>query len=895
VLPGGRRALALGALAGAFLAAMLAAGPASAATTARVQANTLRITGDGAGDKLLLGLQPGSAIVDLGEDGTIDFTFDRSTFTAIDVNAGGGDDEVRIQQLGGTITEAITVNGGAGDDRLIGSAAPETFLGGTGDDFVDGNIGADTASLGGGADHFQWDPGDGSDTVDGQGGEDQLDFNGSNIGEEINVLANGPRVRFTRNVAAIAMDLDGLERIAFRALGGADTVTVGDLRGTDAKSVDVNLNGFDGNGDGAADTVDALGTDGDDRVTFLGSDGRQVVSGLGAQTRVTGGEEANDMVGASTLGGADSFSMTVGAAGQIPFFANGGDDADVIRYSGTADPDTISVARNGIFVATFAPATALLNSTMVESLVVQGLAGADTLAALNGIGALTSLTLDGGADGDDLRGGDGADTLLGGSGDDHVDGNIGADTALLGSGDDTFQWDPGDGSDVVEGHGGDDRLAFNGSNAGEIVELSPNGSRTQLTRNIANITMDFDGIENVVARLLGSTDTFAVNDLGGTAVRFVDADLSGFDGAGDAAVDNVIVRGTAGADRITLSSPGGFPVVEGLSERVVVEGQEAANDVVSVEALGGDDTVTAGREVHGVAGYNVDGGEGADVVRYNGTDQDDQIVIARNGAAVAAFAPLGSPVNSTAVESLVVQGLAGADTLAAQNGIGTLTSLTLDGGDGDDDLRGGDGPDLLLGGKGEDDVDGNIGADRALLGPDADVFQWDPGDGSDVVEGQGGDDRLDFNGSNAGEEIHVFANGERAQLTRNIANITMDFDGVEALAVRALGSADTITVDDLGSTDVDAVSLDLAAFGGAGDGAADSVILNGTDRRDNVQVTANGAQVQVAGLAAAVTITGSEPALDTLRVQTLAGNDDVTVAPNVADLIATLVDLGADD
>ena len=67
------------------------------------------------------------------------------------------------------------------------------LLGGTGNDLVDGNIGADTARLGAGDDHFQWDPGDGSDTVEGEGGTDALDFNGSNIGEQIDVSANGSR------------------------------------------------------------------------------------------------------------------------------------------------------------------------------------------------------------------------------------------------------------------------------------------------------------------------------------------------------------------------------------------------------------------------------------------------------------------------------------------------------------------------------------------------------------------------------------------------------------------------------------------------------------------------------------------------------------------------------
>ena len=34
---------------------------------------------------------------------------------------------------------------------------------------------------------------------------------------------------------------------------------------------------------------------------------------------------------------------------------------------------------------------------------------------------------------------------------------------LMGAGDDTFVWDPGDGSDTVEGQAGADTLLFNGS------------------------------------------------------------------------------------------------------------------------------------------------------------------------------------------------------------------------------------------------------------------------------------------------------------------------------------------------------------------------------------------------------------------------------------------------
>src|SRR6476661_27815 len=100
-------------------------------------------------DKVALRLQgasPTTLQVDVGEDGSADFSFDRSTFTGIDVDAGGGDDDVRVDQSGGPFTdETVTIDGGSGDDTLIGGSGADVFEGGPGDDFVDGNIGADQA------------------------------------------------------------------------------------------------------------------------------------------------------------------------------------------------------------------------------------------------------------------------------------------------------------------------------------------------------------------------------------------------------------------------------------------------------------------------------------------------------------------------------------------------------------------------------------------------------------------------------------------------------------------------------------------------------------------------------------------------------------------------------
>ena len=86
-----------------------------------------------------------------------------------------------------------------------------------------------------------WNPGDGSDTVEGQDGADTLAFNGANIFETIDVSANGGRARFTRDIANITMDLNGVETIDFKALGGADKITVHDLSGTDFTAVKIDL------------------------------------------------------------------------------------------------------------------------------------------------------------------------------------------------------------------------------------------------------------------------------------------------------------------------------------------------------------------------------------------------------------------------------------------------------------------------------------------------------------------------------------------------------------------------------------------------------------------------------------------------------------------------------
>ena len=118
----------------------------------------------------------------------------------LDLNGQAGNDTIDASKLKANLVK-LTINGGDGDDIITGSA---------GNDLVNGGRGNDTAFLGAGDDTFVWNPGDGSDIVEGQAGTDTMLFNGANVNENINISANGSRVRFTRDVANITMDLNGL-------------------------------------------------------------------------------------------------------------------------------------------------------------------------------------------------------------------------------------------------------------------------------------------------------------------------------------------------------------------------------------------------------------------------------------------------------------------------------------------------------------------------------------------------------------------------------------------------------------------------------------------------------------------------------------------------------------
>ena len=231
------------------------------------------------------------------------------------------------------------MDGGAGDDVVQGGDGDDVLIGGDGDDDFDGGDGDDVAFLGDGDDDFVWNPGDDNDVVEGQSGTDGLRFTGANGAETVDITANGGRVRLSRDVASVLMDLNDLEEVTFRALGGADRVTVGDVSGTDLTGVTTDLRGADGQPDGGADEVRVQGTNGDDVVQVMRSGAQQTVVGLTARVSVAGAETGLDRLMVNGVGGADVVEASTLPA-SMPIVADGGADDDVLI--GGAGDDALS-------------------------------------------------------------------------------------------------------------------------------------------------------------------------------------------------------------------------------------------------------------------------------------------------------------------------------------------------------------------------------------------------------------------------------------------------------------------------------------------------------------------------------------------------------------------------
>jgi Ca2+-binding RTX toxin-like protein len=556
------------------------------------------------------------------------------------------------------------------------------------------------------------------------------------------------------------------------------------------------------------------------------------------------------------------------------------------------------------------------------------------------------------SDHDTLLGKGGIDFLFGGSGNDTLTGGDADDQVFGEAGDDRFIWNPGDDTDLYEGGAGNDTTEVNGGNGDEQFTTTANGTRVRFDRlNPAPFSIDMGTMENLVLNMNGGNDTFSAtgnlaalisvtvdggagNDtilgsngadrlFGGDGDDFIDGQ-QGSDtavlGAGndvfqwDPGDGSDIVEGGDGTDTMLFNGSGGDEQFEASANggrlrftrnlgSIVMD----TNDVerVDVNALGGADKVTvndlSGTDVTEV-NVNLAGtiggtaGDGlADTVVTAGTNGADVIDVVGAGTSVSVVG-LAARVNVTnsegANDTLAINAQGGDDHITATTLPAGIARLTIDGGAGDDTILGSQGADTLIGGDGDDFVFGDNGNDIANLGAGDDVFQWDPGDGNDTIEGGDGADKMLFFGANIAERVDIVANGGRVSFIRDIANVTMDLNDVETIEFRALGGEDNIVVGDLSGTDITRVDIDLRGPNGGGDGAADTVTVNGTQGADVIGVTGDAGGINVFGLQADVNVFFQEVANDRLTLNGQGGDDVIDARGLEADGIQLTVNGG---
>jgi len=627
-------------------------------------------------------------------------------------------------------------------------------------------------------------------------GSDQLTVIGDSLDNDVTLSRNAAGAILV-NGGAVAT-VGGTPTVAnttlIQAFGqaGDDDISLSEINGA---LPDANLFGGAGNDrlTGGSGNDQLFGQDGND--TLLGKGGFDLLFGGEGNDTLTGGDADDQMFG---QGGNDRMIWNPGDDSDL---MEGGEGTDTAEVNGGNGAEQFTLTANGTRVRfdRVTPAPFSIDIGTTENIVVNMNGGDDSFDASGNLATLISVTVDGGTGNDSIRGSNGNDVLLGGDGNDFIDGQQGADTALLGAGDDVFQWDPGDGSDVVEGQDGTDTMLFNGSNIGEIFNVSANGGRALVTRDIGNITMDLNDVERIELRALGGVDVINVSDLSATDVTEISIDLAGSTaGTADGVRDQITAAGRDSADNVTIATVGAETTVTGLPATLRIANADATNtvtDALVINTGAGDDTVNASALLTTGVSLNVDAGAG-----------NDQI-----------------------------QGGAGADVLSGGAG-----NDVIDGNRGNDTAFMGDGNDLFVWnpGDGSDTIDGQAGFDTHEFN----------GSGADenISLAAGGNDVLLTR--NVGNIVMTQDNFERVEIFAGDGIDNIDIGDLRGTDVREVvvdlakvadgtsgdGVRDTVTVN--GSLRSEILTVTASGDDLIVNGLANTMRITNTDIKDNIVV-----------------------------------------------------------
>ncbi|HET9740459.1 MAG TPA: calcium-binding protein [Solirubrobacteraceae bacterium] len=407
------------------------------------------------------------------------------------------------------------------------------------------------------------------------------------------------------------------------------------------------------------------------------------------------------------------------------------------------------------------------------------------------------------------------------------------------------------------------------SAAAALAVFPAAASAATVTVNGTNITVAGDATDETIT-IADANGVITVDGAATTAAANDTFDLTVNAGAG---ADTVRVN-TAALRTVTINGDAGNDSITGSPDNDIING---GNDLDTLNGAAGNDRISgndANDTMNGDAGNDVmvwNPGDDDDVMNGGAGGGDDAELNGGNGPESFAAAPAGNRVRFERLspgpfqldvgpdtERLVLNANGGDDTMASNPA--TPTAMLLNGGTGLDTMSGGANADFLNGGDDNDALDGGPGIDRLVgdRGNDSmdgaagdDTLVWNNGDGSDVMDGRLGLDKIEVNGAaGAGDAFEVQRNGQRDRFDRtNLGPFSLDIGTAELLDVRGQGGDDTflaragntLAVLADGGDGNDALTGASEAdtfFGGAGDDTLDGGLgpdlLDGQSGNDRI-------------------------------------------------------------
>ena len=579
------------------------------------------------------------------------------------------------------------VEAGAGNDSIDSGLESDTVFGGTGDDTIHASYHDDTLYGGDDSDTFVLGEFTGNDVIfGGEGGTDDDVIDASALSAGVTVTYTGDESG-TVSYGSYTTTFTGIERwiltnaddvvdasasttaVTVSARGGDDTMTGGsgddEFYGGDDDDTFIvqdgygadSITGDDGGTD--SDTLDASGLTSGVTLNFTGAEDGTIADGTDTAT-FDGFESFTLTAQADTVNGSlnsDSMTITAGAGADVITGGTGidtlfgGDDGDFFTLNDNFANDAIFGGEGGTGTDRIdgSAITSGLTVTLTSDEAGTFSDGSDTATFT----AIEDFVLSAQADTIDGSLSTASMTVSAGAGADAITGSSGADTLNGGADGDTFTLADGFGSDSITGGetGTDaDILDASSLSAGATVNLTGSSAGT-LTDG--SDTATFAELEEFV--LTSSADTF--------------------DGA--AGSDSVTVTAGAGDDALTGGSGddtlyGGddsdtFYLEDGYGSDSIVGGEGGSdNDTIDGSALTGNATVTFTGDEAGTFNDGTDTATFSEIETLVLTDQDDTV-----------------------------------------DGAASSSSMTIFGGDGQDEIVGGSGDDSLSGGDGADTIYGD--------------------------------------------------------------------------------------------------------------------------------------------------------------------------------------------